>query len=153
MDIYEVQANEGAHLAFNSEGHLEPTTEIDFDEIDKLLSEESAKRDPIPDLSDAFAAILDWVWNGKSGPRSPRGAFVRFASLSAVMNPETLNNKSYKEIGAELGVTRAMISLHAKRFEKHFGIHFRRSRRVAGCEKMRQSRNEFYARKNSNPPS
>lgn len=155
MDIYEILANEGAHLAFNGQGCLEPITEFNFDEIDRLLADAKVAFDePTPDLADAFAEILDWCWQGpKNKNRHVRSASLKFATMSALLRPELAGNKSYKEIAAEFGVTKQRLSAIAQEFQERFGIHFRRSRREGACESMRQSRLKFYRRrKNEKPP-
>ena len=90
--------------------------------------DEPTAADPLLPGAELLTAILEFVWTEeRTGPRPPGAAFRRFAAASALLRPELLDNKSYAELGAEIGCTKANLSLLAGQFQRRVGLKFRRS--------------------------
>ena len=95
-----------------------------------VYGDEPLTDDQIPVLADALARILHWCWHNKSERllAIPQ-AMHRFTAMCAVIRPDLLNDMSYQQIAAKLGVTKACLSKNAIQFQDNFQLHFRRSRR------------------------
>jgi len=105
-----------------AENHLDES-QISVAEIRSLDGEK------FHELGEALNKILNWCWVGERRPRRGRAAFNRFVAMCAVVRPEIFNNQSYKIIGKSIGVSKPMISVLATKFQREFGVHFRRSHR------------------------
>lgn len=123
------------------DGHIEPTVGFPFDEIDRgnpLAAE--LEREEIGDMAEAFDRILFWCWSCGKARRDCKASFIRFVALTAALRPDIFNNASYKQIGADLKVSKAWMSKLAVEFQDEFGVHFRRSRREGARETFRNAR-------------
>ena len=122
------------------DGHLAAIEDFDFEAVYKRLDGDRMERgNPLADeterptnyahAGDALELLLLWIWSKPDFDV----AFNRFVSMSAVMRPELLDNMSYVQLAAKLGVTKACISKNALDFSRAFGLRFRRSH--AGASK------------------
>ena len=87
----------------------------------------TAAQEKVTNIADAFGLILEWCWLSRRNKRNPKTAFIRFASLCCTVRPELLDDKNYEQIGAELGVSKEVISRYSLEFQDTFKVHFRRS--------------------------
>jgi hypothetical protein len=108
--------------------------------------------------ADGLREILHWCWRSeKSQRRSPLAAFRQWLALSAVINPDLFDAKTFRQMGKEFGCTRALLSKNATAFSKRFGLHFRRQHN--GQATMRAARLRSYQKQkhdeniNSNQPA
>ena len=114
-----------------SDGIKTGVVDFPYEEVDRgnPLAAELEKNET---AGDALHDLFLWCWSTPSFKFS----FVRFVAISAVMRPDLLDDLSYEQLAKKLNCTKALISYNAKQFQKEFGVHFRRSRRLDGCEKM-----------------
>lgn len=119
------------HVAYvEGPGEVHPTVNFDYDEIDRgnPLVAELTEADGPETFADALREILNWVWNDGRLVTRTSSAVLRFAAMSAALNPRLLNDESYSQIGARFGVTKAAVSKAALLFSDEFGLHMSRSR-------------------------
>lgn len=125
--------HQGEGVRWNSQDHaFEPTTEFDYDAVDRgnPLVAAIEEASPIPDRADTLREVFAHIFEqGFSTRREVRIAFTKFVSMVAALRPELLDNQSYQTIGRLLGLTKAAVSNAALQFSDRFGIHVRRSRR------------------------
>jgi hypothetical protein len=127
------------HLAFSKDGQIEQTTDFDFAAVEALDTDtkeffDSVDRDSLTLAGTALGMILRWVWS--SGFAT---AQRRFAVVSAGLRPELLNDQSWREIGKQLGCTRAALSKSAVLFQAVFQVQFSRSRSETARQRMSNS--------------
>ena len=106
-----------------------PHCEFDYDAVDRgnPLTAELERSDSAALASQSLLTMLQWVWGTKPAKLESRAAFLKFVAMSAVVRPDILQNKSYEEIADLCGCSKANIALHAKNFQREFGVVFRRS--------------------------
>lgn len=113
--------------------------DFDFEKVFRSLDGEkrAAARDRLADLGELFRERLNWVFQSPCGRRwTMRRAFLRFTCLTAALHPEMFANRSYQELGAELGVTKQCLSRLVGQLQKRYGIQFARSRSAVGRQHM-----------------
>jgi hypothetical protein len=90
------------------------------------------------DTATALREVLRWVWRREGNDRlqKPKTALLRLATVAAVVDPLLMDNRTFKQIGAMLGVGKACISKTAVTFTDRFGLHFRRLRPKTARENM-----------------
>jgi hypothetical protein len=90
------------------------------------------------DTATALREIMRWVWRREGNDRlqKPKTALLRLATVAAVVDPLLMDNRTFKQIGAMLGVGKACISKTAVTFTDRFGLHFRRLRPKTARENM-----------------
>ena len=125
------------------------TTTVDFDYAALDGTPESPQDEPntVKTLADALGEILRWVW--AEGSSTPQSAMVRFAALSAAVQPGLLNSESYEEIGLRFGVSKACISKAALLFEKRFNFKSSRSRSASSRKSMAASMQRSHQRRHA----
>lgn len=122
------------HTAITRSG-LEFTTDFPWDEIDRAFNE--TVPDAREEAADGLHAMLAWVYRD-GDIRGINSAFMRFCVVSALIEPRWLGNASFKEIGAQFGVTKQAVGAIASEFRKaHGNIRFRRQRPAESVERMR----------------
>jgi hypothetical protein len=143
------------NIAFSEHDHaLVGSVEFPHDEIfDRLDGTPPPAAPPTEMAGDGLREILAWSWSSPSGKTTDiHGAFVKFLALSATMRPELFDGQTYKELGEQVGCTRANISKAAVRFAEHFGgLHFRRQHN--GRDNMRAARVRSYQKQKHDEPT
>jgi len=117
------------------------TEDFDFD----LLAVDQATRDIFADASrdsrhDAgtlLGIILAWCF-GRG--LSMQKAFRKFVVMTAGLRPDLIGDKSLKEIGSELSITRACMSKHGVNFQRAFHLKFSRGRSEEARRNMSAAR-------------
>lgn len=113
--------------------------DFDYEKIFQSLDGDKRNnhRDKFADLAGLFRERLQWVFLSPCGRRwKMQRAFLRFVCLTAALHPEMFANRSYKEIGIELGVTKQCLSRLVVQLQKRYGIQFARSRSAVGRQHM-----------------
>lgn len=112
--------------------------DFDFEKVFRSLDgDKRHSRDKFAELAGLFRERLQWVFLSPCGRRwKMQRAFVRFVCLTAALHPEMFANRSYKEIGIELGVTKQCLSRLVVQLQKRYGIQFARSRSAVGRQHM-----------------
>jgi len=148
----EYVGEDGARIAF-CDGQREAVVDFDYSHIDDLLQGNPfPEESPMATAGDGLGALLRWCWakHGEDGTQNERlrvtlkTSFRRFIVLSILLHPDLLDGMTFEEVAKRIGCTKSSLSKTGIQFSKHFGMHFRRQRRVSGVEAMRQSRNKFY---------
>lgn len=148
------------HIAFDESHHkFIGTTDFPRDEIFDRLDGVSppaaapARPEAMTLAGDALGELLTWVWRSPTHKTTDiHGAFVKFLALSSTMRPELFDGQTYKELGEQVGCTRANISKAAVRFAEHFGgLHFRRQHN--GRDNMRAARVRSYQKQKHDEPT
>lgn len=118
----------------------EPSTHFVYpEEVDDFAEVDPAVLTGVPvksleQAAEVLSLILSWCWS-----RGFKTAQRRFAALSAGLRPDLLNDRTFLEIGAELGCTKAAISKNARLFQEAFGFRFSRTRAEDSCARMREA--------------
>jgi len=126
---------EADHVGSVAPGVVEPVTDFDFDTIcesERDLDEAlglvvKATPDARREAADVLHRVFQWCYprNGKTDLRT---AAARLAALVSGISPDVLDGKTLGEMATELGRTKAALSKTNVHAERHFGIHFPRSR-------------------------
>lgn len=132
----------GFHFNHYTKGRLD-AGKIEKRHVDEFLNmsvpftypmddEDAHKQDELRGLAEGFGRVLLWCWtcqkqDGTVKLRSVNTARNHFAAASALIRPELFSGMTYKQVGKRLGVTRQQLSHYARKFQKDFNIHFRRS--------------------------
>jgi hypothetical protein len=132
----------GVHRAIQTDpnGRTEFIAAVDFDygKVDEALG---FIRDASPDARAEAAEILGKVIAYCFGPTGRlRQACVRFVVLAAGLRPDLLQDRTYEQLGRELGVTKQSVSKCAIRVSKAFGIQFARGRLPEARQHMAEAR-------------
>jgi len=83
-----------------------------------------------------------FVWcllDAKGQTRPLSEALRRFIAIVAVMRPDLVGDRTYKQLASQLHCTRAALSALALRFTDSLGIHCRRQRRQQSREVFRRA--------------
>ena len=133
-EMHDVHRN---RMAWISDGHFEAVEDFNFDAVDaNLLQTIAAEPDDVKELAgDLLSRVMVWVLS----PTTTRASLVRFAADSAGLRPDLMADKTFKQLGAELGVTRASVSKAATKFQKAFSFRFSRGRSAEACEHMAEA--------------
>lgn len=108
---------------------------FDYEEVDALLGNVSESSDEArAQAVEVLQRIMAWVWSG-NGNRL-QCAVLRFTALTAGLRPDLLENKTYLELGNELGVTKQGFSKAALKFSDAFQLKLARSRSVEARDAM-----------------
>ena len=121
-----------------------PVEEFDYSKIDGALgwtergSPEVAHYEYAVEMAtEGFALFLGWVWLLPSGKtRNPESAKLRFLAATATLRPQIFENKSFNQIAASMGLTRAALSKLSVEFADEFSLHFR-------CQKRSSARVKY----------
>jgi hypothetical protein len=130
---HHVAQSDGEHAGFEALG---PEQIIDF----PFVALDGIEHDPIRTAADVFATVMTWVW----GAGSIRSAMTRLAALTAALRPDLLGNKSYQQIGAELGVSKQSVARFGVAFCDEFGIQCARGRLPEARNHMRTAQLKSY---------
>jgi hypothetical protein len=132
----EYQSGEPDHAAW-SDGNFTQTVDFNYSEVAELLGEvEALPEDAQVKAAAVLARIFAWVWSGHGSLQS---SIIRYSSLFAGIRPDLLN-RTYKELGKELGISRQAISKSALQCQDKIGIKFSRSRNPDQRRRMREAR-------------
>jgi len=93
----------------------------------------------IHDLAEGLRAILGWLWSDGYNSHRPRAALIKLTAMTATLNPELFDNKTFAEIGKTMHTKKQNLSNAAVEFEERFGVQFRRGRTAAARQKMREA--------------
>jgi len=102
-------------------------------------SVEVAAGEDIHELAEGLRAILSWLWSDGYNSHRPRAALIKLTAMSATLNPELFDNKTFEQIGKLLKTKKQNLSNAAVEFEERFGIQFRRGRTAAARKRMRDA--------------
>jgi len=85
----------------------------------------------------AFAELLRWCsYHG----RTCDSGFLKFAALSATVDPRLVGGKSYADLAREMRRTKATVSKAARNFRERFGFYHHEWRGAEGRARMKQAR-------------
>ena len=134
-------------ISHAEDGHLEPSEDFDFSKIDADLgwvergNPDIAIRDEvIEQASEGLALFLGWVWVTPDGKtRNHNSATLRFLAASATLRPQLFKNRSFNQIAARVGCTRAAISKLSVEFSDNFKLHFRVQKRSEARQVYRRT--------------
>ena len=105
------------------------TVDFDYDAVDHR----QVREDGIAFASNILRAVLEWAWDSRKPSRRFKTALRRLTAMSCVMRPELVGNLGYREIGRELGCTKANLSKAGIQFAREFGdLRFRRQHKGRG---------------------
>jgi hypothetical protein len=123
------------HAASVAPGEFVQTTDFPYDaiceterELDEALGlVAKATPDARREAADVLHQVFQWCFprNGKTDLRT---AAARLAVFVSGLNPRVLDGKTLEEMATELDRTKAALSKTNVHAERHFGIHFTRSR-------------------------
>ena len=118
-----------------------------FEDLDGHISE-SCREVEFQKLAASYRQNLNWIFLTEHGKqRKLPIAFKRFVCLTALLHPEIFQDKSYKQIGAEMGLGKAAVSKIALGIQDRFNIKFGRTRSKAGREAMSEAMRSNHWRK------
>lgn len=117
------------HAGWLAPGEVVPTTDFQYPDDEP---NGAALDDAIPNLAAALKEILGWIWTSQR----PNAALVRLVSMTATLRPELMNNQTFEQLGAQLGVTKQSISYASTAFERRFKLQFRRGRTATARRSM-----------------
>lgn len=128
---------------------LHPAVEFDFASIDAdelRTALDNCSAEGIAMAADFLGALLVWLWAGHGTIKTTS---VKLAVFTSALRPDLLGDRTYKQLGQELGVTRANLSKHASRLSDALQFKFTRARSDKARLNMRLARLE--ALSNSQP--
>jgi hypothetical protein len=132
------------------DGAISQITHFDFDDVDRALGLiESTPADARAEAAELVAQLMIWIW----GSGAVKTALVRMTAMTAGLRPGLLQDKTYKALGQELGVSKQTLSKTALRFSAAFDTKLARSRSDIGRRHMaeaamgNQNRAKHYATK------
>lgn len=120
-------AEHDGHAIAWVDGHTEPTTDFDWDAIDRG-NPLSSELEGASDRSSADGLHEIFAWCFRDGAAGLVSAFVRFTCIAMLIDPRWLDNESMKQVGERFGITKSAISKVCCEFQDRFSIKFRRSR-------------------------
>ncbi len=118
------------------EHDLVPSVDFDFDHIDEALGViHAAPVETRAQAAELFRRISQWCFTSNS----LRASLVKLIAVFAGINPELMSNRTMKDLGTELGVTRALVSKQSLHFQDAWGVKFTRSRSASARRNMAES--------------
>ncbi len=123
---------------YDAPGHRVPVGYLDFDEIDHRLTGEAPRDtdDRHRDAGEAMRELLAWTCQ----PPRLRSKLIRFCAMAGALRPEFLNDRTYLQIGSELGITKSAVSKAVMLFQDHFKFKAARSRPESARKRMAAAR-------------
>jgi len=135
----------GGLRIINETGHLEGVDKSEMSDVYRRLSitdggdvspEDWERLEKLKGLAELMDSVFFWCWTEKTAsgftPRHPKAAQNRFVAMTALVRPDMIGDKSYEQIGEQIGVGKAWLSAMAKDFQKNFGLKFQRSHKDGG---------------------
>lgn len=129
------------HAGF-ADGVRQPTVDFDFDEIDRRAFGIDESTDAATQAAVVLSKILVWVFESKT----IRGSLIRFVAVCGGVRPDLIN-RTQKQIGIELSVSKQAISKSISAAQKAFGMKFARTCGRAGRDHMRESMKNSWKRR------
>jgi hypothetical protein len=114
-------------------GGLVATTDFPFDEIEPEPCPHEAREA----AAELFRRVMQWTFRT---PCNLKTATVRWASLCAGLRPGLINDRTFEDIGNELGVTKQALSKSGQVAAKTFGLKFARQRSAVARQHMANAR-------------
>jgi hypothetical protein len=128
-DRHELPNLEHDHVGFNANREVEQTTDFPIEEIYSRVDKETQEhfaglnQHIRHEAGTALSMILQWIWC-----RDFYTAQRRWCVVTAGLRPDLLDDKSFAQIGKELGTTKQTLSKAMINFQESFGFKFSRGR-------------------------
>ena len=103
--------------------------QIDQTAVVQSPGELSERDEKILDFAEALNQILQWCFTGGKQRVGRQTVCNRFVSMCAVLRPDLVGNKNYRQIGKMFRIRKSIISRYALDFQDRFGVQFRRSQK------------------------
>lgn len=98
--------------------------------------------DAVAIAAEFLSSFLVWAWGKK---RKPKAALTRLVVFTASVRPDLMDGKTFKELGKEIGLSRAALSKQSLELSDALAIKFTRSRDAKGRHNMKLARLEAIA--------
>ena len=145
------------HVGFSIEehGHIQ-TVDPDFAQIYADLDGKEPQQpaaepeQPLGLAGEGLREILTWIYHHRTGHQPMQTVLRRLTVITALLRPELVGNRTFREIGCELGCTRACLCKIGVAFSRQFGVHFRRKHNGRGNMALAMTRSHQRRKQHEN---